>query len=55
MQLSWIAQKQVTINTNNAGGLLISRDSQLLQPLGKIGQKQSVTIKVKGEMVKSKG
>jgi cytoskeletal protein RodZ len=46
MKLDWIAKKQVTINTNNAGGLLISRDSQPPQPLGKIGQKQSVTIKV---------
>ncbi|MCY7367837.1 MAG: DUF4115 domain-containing protein [Chamaesiphon sp.] len=46
MQFNWTAKKQVTINTNNAGGLLFSRDGQPLQPLGKIGQKQSVTIKV---------
>jgi cytoskeleton protein RodZ len=46
MQLSWIATKQVTIGTNNAGGLLLARDAQPLQPLGKIGQKQHVTIKV---------
>jgi cytoskeletal protein RodZ len=45
-QFNWTAKKQVTINTNNAGGLLFSRDGQPLQPLGKIGQKQSVTIKV---------
>jgi transcriptional regulator with XRE-family HTH domain len=53
-KFSWIANKQVTINTNNAGGLLLSRDRvntavaarQVPQPLGKIGQKQSVTIKV---------
>jgi transcriptional regulator with XRE-family HTH domain len=46
MKFNWTAKKQVTINTNNAGGLLFSRDGQPLQPLGKIGQKQSVTIKV---------
>ena len=45
-QLNWTAKKQVTINTNNAGGLLFSRDGQPPQPLGKIGQKYSVTIKV---------
>ncbi len=45
-QFNWTAKKQVTINTNNAGGLLFSRDGQALLPLGKIGQKQSVTIKV---------
>jgi hypothetical protein len=45
-QLSWTAKKQVTINTNNAGGLLFSRDGQAPEPLGKIGQKQAVTIKV---------
>ena len=46
MQFNWTAKKQVTISTNNAGGLLFSRDGQPLQPLGKIGQKQTVTIKV---------
>ncbi|AFY96179.1 hypothetical protein Cha6605_5292 [Chamaesiphon minutus PCC 6605] len=45
-QLNWIATKQITINTNNAGGLVISRGKQPAKPLGKIGQKQSVTIKV---------
>ena len=45
-QFNWTAKKQVTINTNNAGGLLFSRDGKPLQPLGEIGQKQSVTIKV---------
>ena len=45
-RFDWIAKKQVTINTNNAGGLLFSRDGQALQPLGQIGQKQAVTIKV---------
>jgi Helix-turn-helix domain/Domain of unknown function (DUF4115) len=45
-QLNWVATKQITINTNNAGGLVISRGKQAAQPLGKIGQKQSVTIKV---------
>jgi cytoskeletal protein RodZ len=45
-QFNWMAKKQVTISTNNAGGLLFARDGQPLQPLGKIGQKQTVTIKV---------
>ncbi len=49
MQFNWIAKKQVTISTNNAGGLLFSRDRQPLKPLGKIGQKQNVTIKVNGK------
>lgn len=45
-QFNWTAKKQVTISTNNAGGLLFARDLQPPQPLGKIGQKQAVTIKV---------
>ncbi len=46
MQMSWIATKQITINTNNAGGLLVSQDKQPLKVLGKLSQKQSITIKV---------
>ena len=46
MQFNWTAKKQITINTNNAGGLLFSRNGQPLQPLGKVGQKQAVTIKM---------
>lgn len=45
-KFNWTAQKQVTINTNNAGGLVIAHDSLPPQPLGKLGEKQSVTIKV---------
>jgi cytoskeletal protein RodZ len=45
-QFNWTAQKQVTISTNNAGGLLFARDGKPLQPLGKNGEKQNVTIKV---------
>jgi hypothetical protein len=45
-QFDWTAKKQVTISTNNAGGLLFSRDGQPLKPLGKIGEKQTITIKV---------
>jgi hypothetical protein len=45
-QFDWTAKKQVTISTNNAGGLLFSRDGQPLKPLGQIGEKQTVTIKV---------
>jgi cytoskeletal protein RodZ len=44
--LNLVATKQVTINTNNAGGILLSRDRQPPQPLGALGQKQSLTIKV---------
>lgn len=44
--LNLVATKQVTINTSNAGGILFSRDRQPPKPLGAIGQKQSVTIKV---------
>lgn len=45
-KLNLVATKQVTINTNNAGGILFSRDKQPPKPLGAIGQKQSITIKV---------
>ena len=45
-KFNWTAQKQVTINTNNAGGLVIARGSLPPQPLGQLGQKQSVTVKV---------
>lgn len=45
-KLNLVATKQVTINTNNAGGILFSRDRQPPKPLGAPGQKQSVTIKV---------
>jgi transcriptional regulator with XRE-family HTH domain len=45
-QFDWTAKKQVTISTNNAGGLFFSRDGQPLKPLGEIGEKQTVTIKV---------
>jgi hypothetical protein len=46
-QLNWVAEKQITISTNNAGALLLSRDGQPAQPVGKIGEKQQVTIKMK--------
>ncbi len=45
-KLNWIAKKQVTISTNNAGGLVFSRKGQPPQPLGKIGQRLGVTIKM---------
>ena len=45
-QLNLVATKQVTINTDNAGGLMFSQDKQPPQPLGKLGQKQHLTIKV---------
>lgn len=45
-KLNLVATKQVTINTNNAGGILFSRDGQPPKPLGAIGKKQSITIKI---------
>ena len=45
-QLNLVATKQVTINTDNAGGLLFSQEKQQPQPIGKLGQKQHLTIKV---------
>ncbi len=45
-QLNWVASKQVTISTNNAGALLVSRDQQPAQPVGKLGEKQHVTLKI---------
>ncbi len=45
-QLNWVATKQVTISTNNAGALILSRDRQPPQPIGKLGEKQQVTIKI---------
>jgi Helix-turn-helix domain/Domain of unknown function (DUF4115) len=47
MQFNWVGEKQVTISTNNAGALLLSRDGQPAQPVGKVGEKQQVTIKIK--------
>jgi Helix-turn-helix domain/Domain of unknown function (DUF4115) len=47
MQFNWVGEKQVTISTNDAGALLLSRDGQPAQPVGKIGEKQQVTIKIK--------
>jgi cytoskeletal protein RodZ len=45
-KLNWTAQKQVTISTNNAGGLIFSQQGQPPNPLGKIGQRLGITIKV---------
>ena len=45
-KFDWIATKQITVNTNNAGGLMISHGAHPPKLVGKIGQKQSVTIKV---------
>jgi hypothetical protein len=47
MQFNWVGEKQITISTNDAGALLLSRDGQPAQPVGKIGEKQQVTIKIK--------
>lgn len=43
---SWGAQQQVSIETNNAGGILLSRDRQPAQPLGKAGEKRQFNFQV---------
>jgi cytoskeletal protein RodZ len=45
-KLNLVATKQVTVNTDNGGGLLFAREKEQPQPLGKLGEKQSLTIKV---------
>jgi hypothetical protein len=45
-KLNLVATKQVTINTNNGGGLLFAKEKEQPQPIGKLGEKQSITIKV---------
>jgi cytoskeletal protein RodZ len=45
-KLNLVATKQVTINTDNGGGLLFTREQEQPQPIGKLGEKQSITIKV---------
>lgn len=45
-KLNLVATKQVTISTNNSGGLLFAREKEQPQPIGKLGEKQNITIKV---------
>jgi hypothetical protein len=45
-KLNLVATKQVTINTDNGGGLIFAREQEQPQPIGKLGEKQSITIKV---------
>jgi Helix-turn-helix domain/Domain of unknown function (DUF4115) len=45
-QRDWIVTQQMTIRTNDGGGLFVSRGKQPFQPLGQAGQKKQVTIKV---------
>lgn len=44
--MNWMGAKQVTISTNNGGALLLSQNRQAPQPIGKLGEKQQVTIKI---------
>ena len=44
--MNWMGAKQVTISTNNGGALLLSQNRQSPQPVGKLGEKQQVTIKI---------
>jgi cytoskeletal protein RodZ len=45
-KLNLVATKQVTISTDNGGGLLFAREQEQPQPIGKLGEKQNITIKV---------
>jgi Helix-turn-helix domain/Domain of unknown function (DUF4115) len=45
-QRDWIVTQQMTIRTNDGGGLFVSRGQQPFQALGQPGQKKQVTIKV---------
>jgi transcriptional regulator with XRE-family HTH domain len=45
-KLNLVATKQVTVSTNNGGGLLFAREKEQPQPLGKLGEKQNITLKV---------
>jgi hypothetical protein len=45
-QRDWIVTQQMTIRTNDGGGLYVSRGQQPFQAIGQAGQKKQVTIKV---------
>lgn len=45
-QRDWIVTQQMTIRTNDGGGLFVSRGQQPFQALGLAGQKKQITIKV---------
>ncbi len=45
-QRDWIVTQQMTIRTNDGGGLFVSQGQQPFQALGPAGQKQQITIKV---------
>jgi hypothetical protein len=45
-QRDWIVTQQMTIRTNDGGGLFVSQGQQPFQALGQSGQKKQVTIKV---------
>ncbi len=42
----WIVTQQMTIRTNDGGGLFVSQGQQPFQVIGQAGQKKQVTIKV---------
>jgi cytoskeletal protein RodZ len=44
---TWGAQQKIEIETNNAGGILLSQDKQTAQLLGKLNQKQKANFQVK--------
>jgi hypothetical protein len=50
-QRDWIVTQQMTIRTNDGGGLFVSRGQQPFQALGQAGQKKQVTIKVEKKPV----
>jgi hypothetical protein len=45
-QRDWIVTQQMTIRTNDGGGLFVSRGNQPFQAMGQAGEKKQMTIKV---------
>jgi Helix-turn-helix domain/Domain of unknown function (DUF4115) len=45
-QRDWIVTQQMTIRTNDGGGLFVSRGQQPFQALGQAGEKKQITIKI---------
>jgi cytoskeletal protein RodZ len=52
-QRTWTAQKQLTINAGNAGGVVVMFNDEQPKPLGKLGQVTTITYKAKSSTVSS--
>jgi hypothetical protein len=50
-QRDWIVTQQMTIRTNDGGGLFVSRGQQPFQAIGQAGQKKQIFIKVEKKPV----